>query len=541
MENVENDASKNQGYVYILSNPSMPGLLKIGMTRFTPSRRVQELSSATGVPTPFQLVYYREFHNCVAAELEIHSILASKGLRHNNQREFFTIDTVDAINVLLSLEDENTNADTTEQIVVENYNEDIDWTKEYAAKLQNRQCFKQSQLHKDCEELYYSKITSNNEIRKDDLVQFQKYVDAGVFEFVPSLSARLCQQLDEQINFILSYTEKGYISGYIEAIRLFLDSIDGITNLDAKQKDWVAKMLDNFARNYKFAAEGDIYIDQSIDIYCGLSLALGLLYDKSFLNVVYLDDDDTFNESWIWGIYASSVLLSKQLVEQLRVAKDDYLGTSCQLQHELLNNDTYRKLHTDEGEMYYLKGYSYGYGLNGFEKDINMAETYWKMAIDNNCKKAYLPYSLLFYSNYDKCMEILTKGILDSCPLCLMEAISRILIGKVFEEDITKAEKKKINRYLDLFTSQMELAFYVDADYCLDAIKAYVSINIALQRKFDKNKIKDILNKIKAVSDIGIESYYSDMPSSIGCFDDVELIEQEAVLTMKGLMGDNVK
>ena len=106
MEQNENNHSSNHGYVYILSNPGMPGLLKIGMTRFDPTRRVQELSSATGVPTPFQLVYYREFHDCVAAELEIHSIFATKGLRYNDQREFFSVDTVEAINTLLSLDDE---------------------------------------------------------------------------------------------------------------------------------------------------------------------------------------------------------------------------------------------------------------------------------------------------------------------------------------------------------------------------------------------------------------------------------------------------
>lgn len=104
MENIKDNIKSNHGYVYVLSNPSMPGLLKIGMTRFNPSRRVHELSSATGVPTPFQLVYYREFHDCVAAEIEIHSLLASKGLRYNDQREFFTIDTVEAINILLSLD-----------------------------------------------------------------------------------------------------------------------------------------------------------------------------------------------------------------------------------------------------------------------------------------------------------------------------------------------------------------------------------------------------------------------------------------------------
>lgn len=134
MEQNENNHSSNHGYVYILSNPGMPGLLKIGMTRFDPTRRVQELSSATGVPTPFQLVYYREFHDCVAAELEIHSIFATKGLRYNDQREFFSVDTVEAINTLLSLDDEeiaNNSSQPTEVLDVENYNADINWDEYY--------------------------------------------------------------------------------------------------------------------------------------------------------------------------------------------------------------------------------------------------------------------------------------------------------------------------------------------------------------------------------------------------------------------------
>ena len=87
MEQNEAITFKSWDNVNILSNPGMPGLLKIGMTRFVlTTRRVQELSSATGVPTPFQLVYYREFHDCVAAELEIHSIFATKGLRYNDPK-----------------------------------------------------------------------------------------------------------------------------------------------------------------------------------------------------------------------------------------------------------------------------------------------------------------------------------------------------------------------------------------------------------------------------------------------------------------------
>lgn len=41
------------GYVYVLSNPALKGLLKIGHTTGTPENRAAELSAATGVPSRF--------------------------------------------------------------------------------------------------------------------------------------------------------------------------------------------------------------------------------------------------------------------------------------------------------------------------------------------------------------------------------------------------------------------------------------------------------------------------------------------------------
>lgn len=40
------------GYVYILSNPSMPGLVKVGRSQHRPDYRADQLHT-TGVPTPF--------------------------------------------------------------------------------------------------------------------------------------------------------------------------------------------------------------------------------------------------------------------------------------------------------------------------------------------------------------------------------------------------------------------------------------------------------------------------------------------------------
>jgi hypothetical protein len=78
------------GYIYILINPLMPGLLKIGKTRRTPDARAEELSGDTGVPAEFIVAYETPVSDCDAAEAEIHRKLGN--FRSNKNREFFKID-----------------------------------------------------------------------------------------------------------------------------------------------------------------------------------------------------------------------------------------------------------------------------------------------------------------------------------------------------------------------------------------------------------------------------------------------------------------
>jgi len=46
---------RDGGFVYVLSNPAMPELVKIGMTRRPIEERLSELAAATGVPIRFEL------------------------------------------------------------------------------------------------------------------------------------------------------------------------------------------------------------------------------------------------------------------------------------------------------------------------------------------------------------------------------------------------------------------------------------------------------------------------------------------------------
>lgn len=85
------------GYIYVLSNPSHPGLLKIGFTSNSVKERAVELSS-TGVPLPFDVEFYHLSDEVEAVEKLIHAEL--KELRPNASREFFQVKLEKAIEVI---------------------------------------------------------------------------------------------------------------------------------------------------------------------------------------------------------------------------------------------------------------------------------------------------------------------------------------------------------------------------------------------------------------------------------------------------------
>lgn len=76
------------GFVYMLRNDYMPDVVKIGCTERSPHRRAAELSKATGVPTPFQVVCYIEVRDHERCEREIHDWLSAHRVPSN--REFFS-------------------------------------------------------------------------------------------------------------------------------------------------------------------------------------------------------------------------------------------------------------------------------------------------------------------------------------------------------------------------------------------------------------------------------------------------------------------
>lgn len=77
------------GSVYILTNPEYPNLVKIGQTGRTAQERADELSSHTGVPTPFSVEYEFKVPNPEEVEQTVHEALSEHSV--NPAREFFKV------------------------------------------------------------------------------------------------------------------------------------------------------------------------------------------------------------------------------------------------------------------------------------------------------------------------------------------------------------------------------------------------------------------------------------------------------------------
>ena len=101
--------------VYVLTNPAMPGMVKIGMTdRADVQQRMKELYS-TGVPLPFECVIAKRIEDREAVEIENALHVAFGPYRMNDSREFFSIDPEQAEILLQVMPGENVTPRASEQ------------------------------------------------------------------------------------------------------------------------------------------------------------------------------------------------------------------------------------------------------------------------------------------------------------------------------------------------------------------------------------------------------------------------------------------
>ena len=104
------------GIVYLLTNPVMPGLVKIGMTAQEDiDKRMRELYT-TGVPVPFECKYACKVKtsDCLKIEKALHKAFDPQ--RVNQNREFFRINVEQAQAILELFHHEDVTENVSEEI-----------------------------------------------------------------------------------------------------------------------------------------------------------------------------------------------------------------------------------------------------------------------------------------------------------------------------------------------------------------------------------------------------------------------------------------
>ena len=94
------------GYIYCFSNPSMPGILKIGMTERSPDIRLKEAnkSDTWKPPTPYKIELAKKVINPKQKETTLHSLLSKYAIRINSKLEFFQI-SIEEVKIFFDLID----------------------------------------------------------------------------------------------------------------------------------------------------------------------------------------------------------------------------------------------------------------------------------------------------------------------------------------------------------------------------------------------------------------------------------------------------
>jgi hypothetical protein len=85
-----------EGFIYILSNPSMAGILKVGYTSGTVEQRAADLSSPSGVPEAYKIEKaFPVYTSPRAVEKKVHRVLDA--CRVSRSREFFRLSLEEAV------------------------------------------------------------------------------------------------------------------------------------------------------------------------------------------------------------------------------------------------------------------------------------------------------------------------------------------------------------------------------------------------------------------------------------------------------------
>lgn len=97
-------AQEKAGFIYVLSNPSMPDVYKVGRSKHGGEHRAKQLSSTTSMPLPFKCEFQIYDTDCIQFEQIVHDRLDD--YRVNENREFFKLDLKRIYAVIWRVRDE---------------------------------------------------------------------------------------------------------------------------------------------------------------------------------------------------------------------------------------------------------------------------------------------------------------------------------------------------------------------------------------------------------------------------------------------------
>lgn len=89
---------KDKGWVYVISNAGMPGLVKVGVTKRTPEIRAQDMATSSNLPFDFEVKFKIYTYDPWLVESRAHSVLKERG-RHF-KKEWFSCTDVEAAKVI---------------------------------------------------------------------------------------------------------------------------------------------------------------------------------------------------------------------------------------------------------------------------------------------------------------------------------------------------------------------------------------------------------------------------------------------------------
>lgn len=181
------------GIVYLLTNPVMPGLVKIGMTTQEDiDKRMKELYT-TGVPVPFECQFACKVKkgDCAKIEKALHTAFAPQ--RINANREFFRIQVEQAKAILELFH----HTDVTEEVSDEILNDLTDDDKAASAK---------AQVHRPALNFYEMGM------QKGDILVWKE--DPSISVSIVS-DRKVCYEGEEMSISALSAKLKGYKVKYI--------------------------------------------------------------------------------------------------------------------------------------------------------------------------------------------------------------------------------------------------------------------------------------------------------------------------------------